>query len=200
MYAVIKLDKCYSNRQYLPVLHETKGMKKLIAVLLITLFAAQGTWSQTGKIPCNDSIYHQFDFWVGEWDVFGLNGKKAGDSRIERILGTCIIEENWKSAAINQGFQYEGKSFNTFNKATENWQQYWVDNAGGVTDYTAGHYDDGKMIFETSIVKQADDKLKIQRLTFFNLGPNKVRQLGETSDDGGKTWKTNYDLEYRRKK
>ncbi|MBS1654399.1 MAG: hypothetical protein JSU05_06130 [Bacteroidetes bacterium] len=174
-------------------------MKKII-VLLVMVFVVTKSWSQTGKAPCSDSVYHQLDFWVGEWEAFGINGKKAGDSRIERILGTCIIEENWKSTAVTQGFQYEGKSFNTFNSATHNWQQYWVDNAGGVTDYTTGHYENGKMIFETVIVKQPDGTQQQQRLTFFNLGPDKVRQLGETSTDAGETWKTNYDLEYRRKK
>jgi len=39
-----------------------------------------------------------------------------------------------------------------------------------------------------------------RRLTFTRLDPDKVRQFGERSDDGGTTWKTEYDLEYRRKK
>src|SRR5204863_3073344 len=34
---------------------------------------------------------------------------------------------------------------------------------------------------------------------FYNLGPDKVRQHGETSSDNGKTWTTSFDLEYRRK-
>ena len=38
------------------------------------------------------------------------------------------------------------------------------------------------------------------RLTFFPVSANEVRQLGEASADGGKTWKTQYDLYYHRKK
>ena len=38
------------------------------------------------------------------------------------------------------------------------------------------------------------------RMTFFNQGPTQVRQLGETSTDGGKTWTVSYDLTYVRKK
>jgi hypothetical protein len=38
------------------------------------------------------------------------------------------------------------------------------------------------------------------RLTFFPVSADEVRQLGESSTDGGKTWKTQYDLYYHRKK
>jgi len=40
----------------------------------------------------------QFDFWVGEWDVSTTQGSvPAGTSRIELILGDCVVLENWKS-------------------------------------------------------------------------------------------------------
>ena len=113
--------------------------------------------------------------------------------RIERMLDSCIILENWTSGA------YSGKSYNTFNGTTQKWQQYWVDNAGGVTEYFDGHYEDGKMIFQTANVKQFDGKVKIMKMTFFNLGVDKVRQFGESSVDNGKTWTVDFDLEYRRK-
>ena len=37
------------------------------------------------------------------------------------------------------------------------------------------------------------------RLTFTPLNSNTVRQLGESSTDGGATWKTTYDFLYHRK-
>ena len=37
------------------------------------------------------------------------------------------------------------------------------------------------------------------KTSFFNLGINKVRQLGEISKNNGSSWITEYDLEYRRK-
>jgi hypothetical protein len=36
------------------------------------------------------------------------------------------------------------------------------------------------------------------RMTFFNLGPDKVRQLGENSTDEGKTWTAVWDAIYTR--
>ena len=38
------------------------------------------------------------------------------------------------------------------------------------------------------------------RMTFFNQGPDQVRQLGHLSTDGGKTWSVSFDLTYIRKK
>lgn len=174
---------------------------RLITHLLITLgllailpnIQAQ---TQAHKSPCVENpVYRQFDFWIGEWEVFGnKTGKKAGDSKIESLLDSCAILENWSSGANS------GKSMNTFNVATQSWQQYWVDNSGGVTQYFSGHYEDGKMILQTDNVKQSDGKVKIMKMTFFNLSPDKVRQYGESSLDNGKTWTTDFDLEYRRTK
>jgi hypothetical protein len=56
------------------------------------------------------------------------------------------------------------------------------------------------MQFETLPFQWKKDTIAIRKLTFFNLSKDKVRQLGEISKDNGVTWKTEYDLEYRRKK
>jgi len=171
-------------------------MRKLLA-LGIAISLSSTLWSQR---PCSSPEYRQFDFWIGEWEAFGPNGQKAGDSKISMILDSCIILEEWTSATATRGLRYAGKSFNTWNAATKQWQQTWVDNAGGITEYFNGHYEEGRMIFETANLKQADGSFKIMKMTFHNLGPEKVRQHGESSADGGKTWKTDFDLEYRRKK
>ena len=151
--------------------------------------------------PCGNPVYRQFDFWIGEWEVFNnLNSKKAGDSKVSIMLDSCVILEEWTSTAVTNGIRYAGKSYNNYNAAKQKWQQYWVDNAAGVTEYFNGHYADNKMILETDNEKQPDGSYKIQRMTFYNLAPDKLRQHGESSTDNGKAWKTDFDLEYRRKK
>ena len=162
---------------------------------------ASSIYSHAQKTPCtSDPSYRQFDFWIGEWDVYAKNGKKAGDSRIELILDSCIILENWKSTSIINGLSYSGKSFNTYNSTSKQWQQTWVDNMGGTTEFLEGHYDNNKMIFLTKPFQLTVDTLAVRKLTFYNLEPKKVRQHGEISKDNGLTWSTEYDLEYRRKK
>ena len=172
-------------------------MKLLCSLLLVMVGSIASAQQSSPKSPCvTDPVYRQFDFWIGEWEVYGKNGKKAGDSRIELILDSCIILENWTSA--NGG--YAGKSFNTYNAVSRQWQQTWVDNRGGSTEFLEGKYETGKMTFLTRPYLHARDTIAIRRLTFYNLGRDKVRQHGEISKDSARTWSTEYDLEYRRRK
>jgi hypothetical protein len=46
----------------------------------------------------------------------------------------------------------------------------------------------------------ANGKKVLNKLTFFKLDENTVRQLAESSADEGKTWTVNYDFKYVRKK
>jgi hypothetical protein len=170
-------------------------MRKLL--LAFVLFNVHATHAQS---PCSDSLHRQFDFWLGDWEVFAKNGNKAGDSRITLILDSCIVLEEWESAAVNRGIRYAGKSFNTYNRQSRQWQQTWVDNVGGATEYLKGERTGGKMVFETNPFWFSKDTLAIRRLSFYELGPEKVRQHGEISKDKGVSWNTEYDLEYRRRK
>ncbi len=171
-------------------------MKKL--ALLIAIFTLSKVVAQ--KSPCSSNpVYRQFDFWIGDWDAYGLNGKKAGVSKISIILDSCIILEEWTSSATVNGVRYAGKSFNTYNAVTNQWQQTWVDNVGGSTEYLEGKLENNTLIFRTKPFVFSKDTVAIRKLSFFNLGLNKVRQLGEITKNNGNTWVTEYDLDYRRK-
>lgn len=150
--------------------------------------------------PCSSPAFRQFDFWVGEWEAFAPNGNKGGDSKISIILDSCVILEEWTSASIQQGLRYAGKSFNSYNAATKQWQQTWTDNTGNTTEFLRGEGSDGKIVFYADKVAGPQGQTFMRRLTFTKLSDDKVRQFGELSNDGGTTWTTEYDLEYRRKK
>ncbi len=140
----------------------------------------------------------QFDFWIGEWEVFSPQGALAGHSRIDKILGGAALQENWTNA---QG--HEGKSFNRWDAKDRLWHQHWIDASGGETFY-AGSFADGCMSL-TSEQKKPDGTTELHRMRFFDLGPNdlgtrEVRQWGEASSDGGANWKTEFDLTYRLRK
>jgi hypothetical protein len=176
-------------------------MQKLIPLLLLSFISIGNSYAQPSqKLPCSNPVYRQFDFWIGEWDVYGPQGRKAGDSKISLILDSCIILEEWVSLGSQNGLTYSGKSFNTWNATTHNWQQTWVDNAGGSTEYLQGKYENNKIEFLTAPFPLNKDTMAIRRLSFYNLSNDKVRQHGEISKDNGSSWITEYDLEYRRKK
>ena len=147
--------------------------------------------------PCEYAAEsRQFDFWIGDWDVHDNTRAQAmaGSSHVEKILGGCVIFENWSG-----GFGGSGKSFNAWNSERRCWQQNWMDDSGDVTNFTDGHYDGQKLVFVADKIG-ADGKPFKSRLTFFNLGPDQVRQFGEQSNDGGTTWTVRYDFNYVRRK
>ncbi|MFT3979762.1 MAG: hypothetical protein QM687_04775 [Ferruginibacter sp.] len=171
-------------------------MKRILLPLLIcTAMAAKA------QGPCTiNPVYRQFDFWIGEWEAYGPKGNKAGDSKMSFILDSCIVLEEWTSAGKSRGITYAGKSFNTYNAQTGQWQQTWVDNVGGTTAYTKGKFHNNVMLFETEPLVISKDSVVIKKMSFFSLEKDKVRQLAEISGDNGKSWRVQVDLEYRRKK
>lgn len=139
--------------------------------------------------PCAQpgSPYRQFDFWVGTWDVYDRSGNRVGQSRIERILGDCVVLENWKGTG-------EGKSWNTWNPARKRWEQSWVDSSATPIFFT-GQLENGTMVYHSD-QPQPDGKPYQRRLTFTPLSGRRVRQFSQGTTDAGKTWSTEYDLIY----
>ncbi len=165
----------------------------LILVLSIALAGASPTLAGAASEQCGSTQHSGLDFWLGDWDVANAKGVASGTSRVERILGGCVVMENWTS--VRGG--YEGKSFNTFDPATGQWTQHWVDN-GGLSAVMVGEFHEKALVYRRSFAGK-DGVATTTRMTFVSLDAGKVRQLVEQSVDGGKTWATQYDLRYTRR-
>jgi hypothetical protein len=169
-------------------------MRIAVQFLLMALAPAFGGASDTRSRPCEEAPeFRALDFWIGDWAVETKEGKPAGSNRIELVLGSCIVLENWTGAN-----GYEGKSFNLFHRETSKWEQVWVDNMGQMTKYE-GEAREGNLYYRTE-ERGADGKTTLRRMTFYRVAPDQVRQLGEASQDAGKTWTIEYDLLYKRRK
>jgi len=144
--------------------------------------------------PCDsDAHYREFDFWLGEWDVRPAGSEQlAGQSKIERILGNCVVLENWTGSAGGSG-----KSFNVYDATTKRWEQIWVDAFGSLTKYSGG-MKDGAMDYFADSVNPQGKPIRLH-LQFFKVSDDKVRQFSQISSDGGKTWSVQYDFIYSRK-
>ena len=142
--------------------------------------------------PCKASPeFRQFDFWKGEWDAKNAQGLTVGSSSVQLILGQCVIFENWSTPLSS------GKSFNIYDAKDKKWHQTWVDDKGTHTQYVGG-IEDGKMVLiADNVVNGVANKA---RMTFTPLPNGDVRQFGDASSDGGKTWTPTFDFIYSRKK
>jgi len=159
-------------------------------------FATLVEQAKRNQTPCEYSAENrQFDFWIGDWNVVPTGGGlPQGASHIAKELGGCTIWENWTSL----GTGYTGKSYNVYNPNLKRWEQFWVDNAGGMIHFYGG-LKDGVMDYWTEDIPQLDGTKLRRHLQFYNQGPDKVRQFSQGSTDGGKTWHVEYDLTYLRK-
>ncbi|WP_336517054.1 hypothetical protein [Pollutibacter soli] len=172
--------------------------RHLICLLIVSAGLSLHLFSQNK--PCSSPEFRKLDFWIGDWNVYDKNNKAAGTSKISLILDSCVILEEWTSVSVQQNLLFKGKSFNSYNIASKQWQQTWTDNTGNTTEFLRGTGTNGQVIYYADKVADGSGKYFMRRLTFTKLADDKVRQLGERSDDDGKTWTTEYDLEYRRKK
>jgi hypothetical protein len=143
----------------------------------------------------------QFDFWIGDWDVTpfqappGPNAPLLGTNRIEPILEHCVLMENWFGSGPAPS---AGKSMNFYDTSRRQWRQIWMGDGGGSLDY-AGSFRDGAMRFEGWTLAPNGSRV-LQKLTFFPIHRDTVRQLFETSVDSGRTWQPGFDGRYTRKK
>ncbi len=167
----------------------------LIAAHLCFAVMADTAGAQTpgnAPAPCTAPEHRQFDFWIGEWEVTNPAGGVAGNNRITRILNGCVLLEEWTGAG-----GASGKSFNLYDARRERWQQTWVDGNGGILELHGGLTASGTMVLAGDQSAQGGGTVR-NRITWTPRSPNEVRQLWETSSDGGATWTTAFDGTYRK--
>lgn len=144
--------------------------------------------------PPPPPVNHDFDFWVGGWEVtVRTTGKLAGQNKIEARHGGRVLVENYTTPS-----GYTGMSLNGYDAATMRWHQCWMDNGGLVFDLYGG-LENGKMVMSGETTTPQGTK-QLERITWAPNADGSVRQHWEQSTDGGKTWKTAFDGLYRKKK
>jgi hypothetical protein len=163
------------------------------SLLLWLMLSAPMAMAQTPAAPkpCSTAEHRQFDFWIGRWNVFMPDGKQAGVNVIEAIDGGCVLLERWSGKGGSSG-----TSLNSWDSASRQWRQHWVDNQGGMLRL-AGRFENGSMVLGSSEPDPASKgALLRQRITWTPLPDGAVRQHWQTSRDDGKSWTTAFDGRY----
>jgi hypothetical protein len=131
--------------------------------------------------------FHQFDFWIGDWDVTDQGGGTVfGRNVITPIAGGCGIREHWTSGS------FDGVSINMYDPVRDDWTQVWMDE-NPLTLHLQGGWTGSAMVLQGPRVGGG-----FNRITWTPLQDGRVRQHWEESQNGN-TWTTVFDGYYRRR-
>lgn len=146
---------------------------------------------------CSAEEHRLFDFWEGVWSVTPRNRPNNTNppsrNEITRKLKGCVLHEHYTTAG-----GYEGESFNIFDRTRGVWHQTWVDNSGLLLQIEGG-FVDGQMILEGPGFN-GQGQAVTHRISWNRIdgNPDRVRQLWESSTDGGESWTVLFDGLYTR--
>jgi hypothetical protein len=140
--------------------------------------------------PCSAPKYHECDFWLGDWDAFDFaTSTKDARIRVERILDGCVIHENYQSTD-----GHKGKSFSIYDASRKVWHQSWVTNRGKLL-IIEGKLEDAAMVLAGVDRTSSGEERYVHGI--WKPADDGVRETAFTSTDGGKTWKSWFDLMFR---
>ena len=162
----------------------------------VVFLASLGAHAQAPSQGCDSPESKQMDFWIGDWEAsYVVNGSAVKSSnRITKVLDGCAILEEFTGPPATTLI---GRSYSMYDRFSGQWKQTWVDNSGSYLDFVGGVVD-GNRVFAREFQRQG--KTVKQRMVFRDVKSDAFKWLWQRSDDGGTTWTTNWEIDYRRVK
>jgi len=187
------------------------------AFVIGALFASLGTSSTLlasqdsptpGQETANLAGLHDFDFLVGSWRVHHrrLKQRLADNHEWVPFEGTCVMQKlmdgysNVDDNVLNlpEG-AYRAVGLRTYDPKTAQWAIWWLDGRmpfNPLDPPVKGGFKNGVGTFET------DDTLRGKpirvRFTWSHITATTAHWEQAYSPDGGKTWETNWLMEFER--
>jgi hypothetical protein len=173
----------------------SRGQFAAAGVALLALSTVTASASAQATPACaDDPAYATLDFWVGHWTVW-MGDQQVGTNTIVKVLADCAVEEHWADARGSRG-----QSLFYYLPSEDEWRQVWVtENAavpGGVKEKRQVQAPEGSVRFQGTITRP-DGATYLDRTTLTPDASGNVRQHIEISTDGGESWRTTFDAEYR---
>ncbi len=183
----------------------------MIGVFALTLFSSQPVVGEKGIAAeswsaCPAPEARQFDFWVGEWDVVNRrltdDGKwfEAGTAttRVYSILDGCAIVEHWRGNLGERSIK--GFSIRAYDPSAEKWNLLlnWPGKDRPSFGLLSGAFRHERGEFFTQ-GKDREGNDQLVRYTFSDSSPSSMRWDAAYSKDEGRTWFTNWIMEFSRR-
>jgi hypothetical protein len=142
---------------------------------------------------CQSAAYHQFDFFVGRWDVTNPAGEKIGTDEVSKAYGACVLVEKWHDGDDSGG----GIGLTGYSIGHHSWHQDFMDDTGFVLTI------DGGMVGSKMIMTGADylktGVRRLHRVVWTTRADGSVEEVWKTSVDGGATWQPHFDGIFRKR-
>jgi hypothetical protein len=173
-------------------------MKYFFTILMVIPFVCSAQVEETADVAtaavCSSEKYHQFDFWIGDWDVTS-NGNAAGTNSIYPIHNGCALQENWQGTGEGG---ISGSSFNIYDRANDKWHQTWVDSGGTLLELDGG-FVNGQMVLSGEQPSRNGSGKSLHRISWTPMENGAVRQFWEVSNDSGNSWSVLFDGLYEKR-
>jgi hypothetical protein len=184
----------------------------LAAGILAAALTAPAQSSQDAPKPAQTAPdltgLHDFDFLVGEWRVHHrrLKERLAGSREWLEFDGTCSMRklmDGWANVDDNvinlPGDAYRGVGLRSYDQKTGQWAIWWLDGRnpfGDLDPPVKGRFESGVGTF------YADDTFKGKpirvRFVWSHVTPTSAHWEQAFSPDAGRTWETNWVMDFRR--
>jgi hypothetical protein len=163
--------------------------------------------SQVTPIPTQASAnlagLHDFDFLIGEWRVH--HRRLKADKWLE-IEGTCSHRNlmhgfaNMDEYVINApGGAYRAVALRSYDSKSGQWAIWWLDGrypSGPLDPPVVGRFESGVGTFYSDYTHEG--KPMRVRFIWSQITPTSARWEQALSSDAGKSWETNWIMEFRR--
>jgi hypothetical protein len=184
----------------------------LAAALLFTAVAASGGTPAASQAagPCAAPQAHEFDFWVGDWDIDQKILRKDGTWLSEKArtsvspsLDGCALVEHWEGTVqffwegMTAPDSMKGLSVRAWDPESGQWFIWWMDTRSprfGVP--YRGRFDGGRGEFFRRW--ETPHGPRRGRITFSDIQPGSVHWELAISSDEGKSWSTIWIMEMHR--
>lgn len=145
-----------------------------------------------------------FDFFMGSWHVANrrLKRRLAGSDDWEEFTATAVAQPildgfgNQDVFTTDHDGGFVGMSFRFFDPERERWSIYWADSRrpGELDPPLFGHFDGSSGVFHGEDVFRGRPILV--RFVWSDVTTPTPRWEQAFSDDGGRTWETNWVMEF----
>jgi hypothetical protein len=171
----------------------------LAAQPLYRAFAAQNPGGQSSTAPQRDG-QHDFDFEIGTWKTHlsRLDHPLTGSRTWIELYGTSVVRKIWDGRANMVELEVdgpnghvEGLNLHLYNPQSHQWSLNFANvRSGTLSVPTVGEFKNGRGEFYDQ--EEFNGRMILVRNIWMDITADSCRFEQAFSDDGGKTWETNW--------